>query len=77
MGYRFQNSIYRNTYSLPIPHIVLIAFFCFILFTAALETASAQDTVTGAFQGDVSNSRTATRIAGARVQITNVETGFV
>ena len=38
---------------------------------------AAQDTVTGAFQGDVSNNRTGEAIPGVVVQITNVQTGVV
>ena len=38
---------------------------------------NAQDTVTGAFQGDVSNNRTGDPVQGAAIQITSVQTGTV
>lgn len=44
-----------------------------VLFVAA----AAQDTVTGAFQGDVSNTRTGEPIPGAAVSITSEQTGTV
>lgn len=48
--------------------------FCFFLSAAAI---SAQDTVTGAFQGDVSNNLTGDPIAGVAITITSVQTGTV
>ena len=42
-----------------------------------ISSATAQDTVTGAFQGDVSNNQTGDPVAGAAVQITNEQTGVV
>jgi hypothetical protein len=66
----------REIFSMANSGALTIAIFLFISITQA-SNAFGQDTVTGAFQGDVSNNRTGARIAGARVQITNVETGFV
>ena len=40
-------------------------------------TVSAQDTVTGAFEGTVTNSVTGQPIEGATAEITNVETGII
>ncbi len=48
-----------------------------ILSLLIVSGAAAQDTVTGAFQGDVSNNRTGDPIAGVAVQITNVQTAVV
>ena len=52
-----------------------------LLIVAVVLTASSlalgQDTVTGAFQGDVSNNRTGDPVGGAAVQITSVQTGTV
>ena len=54
-------------------HLLGVLLISLLLVTGA----AAQDTVTGAFQGDVSNNRTGDPIAGAVVQITNVQTGVV
>lgn len=51
-----------------------LAFLLFLLLSFASHI-SAQNTVTGAFQGDVSNDRTGTPLAGVAVRITSVETG--
>ncbi|HEX8456636.1 MAG TPA: hypothetical protein VF656_04875, partial [Pyrinomonadaceae bacterium] len=42
-----------------------------------VRLAHAQDTVTGAFEGTVTNSRTGAVIAGAAVQIINQQTGQI
>ncbi len=52
---------------------IVLLIYLFLLVSGV----AAQDTVTGAFQGDISNSRTGEPIAGAVVQITNVQTGIV
>jgi hypothetical protein len=54
----------------PILFVILSLFF-------AVESTFAQDTVTGAFEGTVTNSQTKAPINGADVQITNEETGLV
>jgi hypothetical protein len=55
----------------------LFTFGLVFLFNIFLLNGSAiaQDTVTGAFQGDVSNNLTGDRIAGAVVEIKNEQTG--
>ena len=55
--------------------ILLLTFFLNLLLIAA--NVAAQDTVTGAFQGDVSNNQTGEAVGGATVQITNEQTGVV
>ena len=50
---------------------------CFILVVMLSFAAFAQDTVTGAFEGTVTNSVTGQSIQGATAEITNVETGIV
>src|ERR1041384_1348136 len=51
---------------------------CVVLLCMALElSARAQDTVTGAFEGTVTNSQTQARITGALVEVTNQATGIV
>lgn len=52
---------------------VLLAAFLSLSVIAVYS----QNTVTGAFQGDVSNDRTGEPLAGALVQITSVQTGAV
>src|ERR1041384_603232 len=50
---------------------------CVVLLCMALDlSARAQDTVTGAFEGTVTNSQTQARIVGALVEITNQATGI-
>ncbi len=51
----------------------LAALFATFLFIGV----SAQDTVTGAFQGDVSDNRTGSPIGGVAVRITSVQTGRI
>lgn len=58
----------------------LICRFCLIFSISLIGLAAgaaAQDTVTGAFQGDISNNRTGDPIAGVAVRITNIQTGVV
>lgn len=57
----------------------MFAYSLALLFVACIHfaNASAQDTVTGAFEGTVTNSVTGQPIAGATAEITNVETGIV
>jgi Carboxypeptidase regulatory-like domain len=43
----------------------------------SLISISGQDTVTGGFQGDVTNNRTGQPIPGATIQITSLQTGVV
>ncbi len=52
--------------------IGMALFVCGLLFTGR---AFAQNTVTGAFQGDISNNKTGDPVVGAEVQITNEQTG--
>lgn len=54
--------------------LLLLPLLCLLL---ARETAVAQDTVTGAFEGNVSNSQTGEAMKGAEVEIINEETGLV
>ncbi|MBA3322350.1 MAG: carboxypeptidase regulatory-like domain-containing protein, partial [Pyrinomonadaceae bacterium] len=51
--------------------------FAFCLVAAPLPVSIAQDTVTGAFEGTVTNTDTGEAIAGAAVQIINQATGQV
>ncbi len=57
----------------------MFAYSVALLFAACFShaVASAQDTVTGAFEGTVTNSVTGQLIEGATAEITNVETGIV
>lgn len=71
----FSNTFSNNSFSGTKKH--LFAFRVFFLFGIFLLNgfAIAQDTVTGAFQGDVSNNLTGNPIAGAAVEIKNEQTG--
>ena len=51
----------------------LLLVFCCLAIAA---TVCAQDTVTGAFEGTVTNSQTSDPIAGATAEIINLETGI-
>ncbi len=53
--------------------------FCFLMLLISVVSlgAFAQDTVTGAFQGDVSDNRTGNPIGGVPVRIISVQTGRV
>ena len=57
----------------------MFAYSLALLFVACIHfaNASAQDTVTGAFEGTVTNSITGQPIEGATAEITNVETAIV
>ncbi|MFN0112558.1 MAG: carboxypeptidase regulatory-like domain-containing protein [Blastocatellia bacterium] len=61
---------------LSIRSFAKIAGCCLVLVLAVCLTASAQDTVTGAFEGAVTSSVTGQPIEGATAEITNVETGI-
>jgi len=52
-----------------------IAFLSLLSFLAPASTARAQDTVTGAFEGTVSDSQTGAALRGALVEIINERTG--
>lgn len=52
-----------------LPVLLLLVVFC--------PSASAQDTLTGAFEGIISNSQTGASIEGASIQIINKQTGLV
>ena len=54
--------------------LVLFPTLCFLCIT---QPAIAQDTVTGAFEGIVSNGKTKAPIKDADVQIINEQTGLV
>ena len=57
---------------------VVLRFAAIVLLFLALGfSANAQDTVTGAFEGTVTDGRTQTRVVGAFVEITNQATGIV
>ena len=56
--------------------ILLLAPLLLIYLLAAVEVARAQDTVTGAFEGTVTDTQTGTPLAGATVEITNQQTGL-
>ena len=60
-----------------IPPIRTAGLVFAISLCLSVAAATGQDTVTGAFQGDVSNNRTTDPVPGAVVQITNVQTGVV
>jgi hypothetical protein len=51
------------------------ALAAIIAFPFALHSTAAQDTVTGAFEGTVTDSRTGAPIARARIEFTNQQTG--
>src|SRR6266850_3363921 len=54
---------------------LIVAWALFLLLVAANHVA-AQDTVTGAFEGTVTDSQTGASLKGAAVQITNQQTGL-
>jgi hypothetical protein len=58
-------------------HRLLLTLIPVICLFLAGEPVVAQDTVTGAFEGTVSNSQTKAPIKGADVQIINQQTGLV
>ncbi len=53
---------------------LLALFFAVCLLTVNLPVSTAQDTVTGAFEGTVTNSETGAIVTGAAVQIINQQT---
>ncbi len=54
---------------------LLIVPLSFLVFLLCVTHVSAQDTVTGAFEGIVSDSQSGVALKGAAVEITNQETG--
>ncbi len=56
-------------------HTIIFGLICVFSLLLLSGFAVAQDTVTGAFQGDVSNNLTGDPVAGAAVLITNEQTG--
>jgi len=59
-----------------VPAVPFIRYLVAMIFVLALfSVASAQDTVTGAFEGIVSDSQTGARLRGATVLIVNEQTG--
>ncbi len=64
-------------FRLFIPPIRTAGLIFAISLCLSVAGAMGQDTVTGAFQGDVSNNRTTDPVPGAIVKITNVQTGVV
>jgi len=67
------SSINMNTK--PQSLTLIVAWALFLLLVAANHVA-AQDTVTGAFEGTVTDSQTGASLKGAAVQITNQQTGL-
>jgi hypothetical protein len=67
------SSINMNTKPQSLTLIVTWALF---LLLAAANHVAAQDTVTGAFEGTVTDSQTGGPLKGAAVQITNQQTGL-
>jgi hypothetical protein len=65
---RNKESQIMNWYPTPVVLLLCLLFVCL---------AKAQDTVTGAFQGTVTDSRTGAPIVGAEAKITNPKTGLV
>jgi len=77
----FLNSVNREinplmSYRPNKPGIYLQGSFLFSLVLLCSLTASAQDTVTGAFEGIVSDSQTGAPLKGAAVQIINEQSGL-
>ena len=56
--------------------VLLLSMTALFMFIAVINGYS-QDTVTGAFQGDVSNNLTGDPVAGVAIRITSVQTGTV
>ncbi|HEX8070612.1 MAG TPA: TonB-dependent receptor [Pyrinomonadaceae bacterium] len=56
--------------------ILLLAPLVVVYLLAAGEVARTQDTVTGAFEGTVTDTQTGAPLAGATVEITNQQTGL-
>jgi hypothetical protein len=52
-------------------------FFLFLGLICSREMALAQDTLTGSFEGRVTNSQTGDPVAGALAEIINTETGII
>lgn len=61
-------------WQLPAPQIMSVVLFVFFSLVTA-SSASAQDYVTGSFEGEVRDSITGATVAGAIVRITNQDTG--
>ena len=54
---------------------IIPCIFCLVLFASTFQVY-AQDTVTGAFEGVVSDSQTGVALKSALVEITNQQTGL-
>ncbi|HEY9286327.1 MAG TPA: carboxypeptidase-like regulatory domain-containing protein, partial [Pyrinomonadaceae bacterium] len=67
----------RKSYAVPVALAALMLLCSSPLPFSAPSVARAQDTLTGAFQGTVTNSVTGESVAGAAVEIINRETGQV
>jgi len=68
----------KNSQRQPLSRLLSSIFtFCVVVAVFAVGGARAQDTVTGAFQGDVSDNRTGNPLPGAAIKITNDQTGVV
>src|SRR5947209_12244251 len=55
--------------------LAAVALAAIVVFPFAPHTMAAQDTVTGAFEGTVKDSRTGQPIASARIEFINQQTG--
>src|SRR5256714_6316717 len=58
----------------PILRALVACLLAAVILCPVAHVASAQDTVTGAFEGSVTDSRTGTPIARARIEFTNQQT---
>ena len=63
-----------NIKSCSLAHLVVL---CLFLILASASQTSAQDTVTGAFEGTVSDSQTGAPLKDAAVEIINQQTGLI
>ena len=59
----------------PLTYVVRSLLCCLLIIAA--PAARAQDTLTGAFEGTVTNTETGAAVEGAQVQIINQQTGQV
>src|SRR5687768_2624287 len=70
----FTNITPRPACSPPLTRLILSCTLALGVLFAGTPVTSSQDTVTGAFEGTVTNSQTGAIISGASVQIINQQT---
>ncbi|HVE56502.1 MAG TPA: hypothetical protein VNB22_06715, partial [Pyrinomonadaceae bacterium] len=76
-GLMMKNYTLNNLNPSRIKSHLRIIGMVFLFNLLLISNAFPQDTVTGAFQGDVSNNQTGDPVVGAEILITNEQTGVV